>query len=235
MRLRPLPAVGALAVLAALGTAAGCTSSSPPHRDSSSATSVTVSSAPPVSSALPSGTASSSGGSSTASAPAPSPTRTAPGVPACAPPSVTVAGAPFCFTLPKGFRNYSSLKDYGKGWTYRTLVSVGQHDLIEVFASGGADTDRLGEAALKALYQRVFLVRVGTLGIAQAEPARRTSVDGARAYRQVARYKNGVATDIVTVYRGRSVLSVQCQSAQQKATVAAGCASVLSSLDFVRR
>lgn len=156
-------------------------------------------------------------------------------MPACTPPSITVAHAPFCYTLPTGFTDFSSLKNYGKGWTYRTLVSVGQHDLIEVFAAGSADTDRLSEAALKAQYEKVFLLRVGALGIAQADPAQRTSVDGARAYRQVARYKNGVATDIVTVYRGRSVLSVQCQSQQQKAMVEAACGSVLSSLDFVRR
>ncbi len=240
MRRRP---VLALAALTAVACVAGCTGGSSPSRSSSSLSSA-ASSAPSTSSSAvtpagtspaPTSTSVSAPVSTTATTPAPRPTRTSPGVPACAPTSITVAKAPFCFTLPAGFTNFSSLRNYGKGWTYRTLVSIGQHDLVEVFAAANADTDATSEAGLKAMYDRVFLLHKGELGITQAGPAQRIAVDGARAYRQVARYSNGVSTDITTVYRGRTVLSIQCQSLDQKATVEAACASVQASLDFVRR
>jgi hypothetical protein len=220
----------ALAALTAVACAAGCTgSSSPaasPARSSSGAPSVTT---PSVPSTAPAST------SSAGTTPAPRPTRAAPGVPACAPTSITVAKAPFCFTLPAGFTDFSSLRNYGKGWTYRTLVSIGQHDLIEVLAAANPDTDATSEAALKAMYGKVFLLHAGELNITQAGPAQRVAVDGARAYRQVARYSNGVSTDVTTVYRGRTVLNIQCQTLDRKATVEAACASVQASLDFVHR
>ena len=56
---------------------------------------------------------------------------------------------------------------------------------------------------------------------------------GARAFRQTGRYASGVDTDVVTIYLGTTIASIQCQSLAHVAQVAAACTTVRAALRLV--
>ena len=138
---------------------------------------------------------------------------------------------PFCFRVPAGFQNYSYLTTYGKGWMYRTLVSVGRHDLIEVLASRErTSTDTLSNTALRKYYDRTLRARRGRYSVHRAGSVHRVRVDGARAFEQHSVFVDGVHGDTTTVFRGRSIISISCQSQTLAGKVHTGCASIHRSL-----
>lgn len=151
----------------------------------------------------------------------------------CPSKAVTAANAPFCYRLPPGFTDYSNLNNYGAGWTFRTLVSVGRHDLIEVLGyEYKTSTDSLSDAALRQFYNRSGRLNVGKLNVTQAGPVQATRVDGSRAFQQEARYRDGVRTRSMRVYSGRTVISIECQSKAKPAVIAHGCESIRSTIQI---
>ncbi|SHG47602.1 hypothetical protein SAMN05443575_2051 [Jatrophihabitans endophyticus] len=147
--------------------------------------------------------------------------------------AITASGAPFCYRLPSGFTDFSTITGYGEEWRYRTLVSVGRHDLVEVLASPIADTSTLSQRELRARFEDTLALRVGTYGFVRVGAVTTTTVAGARAFRQPGRYRTGVRTDNTTIYLGRTVATVACQSQDSPATVRIGCAEVKASLQLV--
>src|SRR3954462_4651320 len=103
------------------GSGASGTGDSSVSSPSSEPSTITTPSAPPSSSSAP----------SPSSTPSPSPSPSS-GRSPCRRPVVTDDGAAFCYTLPAGFYDYSSQKDFGLAWDWRTMVGLGAHDLIEV-------------------------------------------------------------------------------------------------------
>jgi hypothetical protein len=148
---------------------------------------------------------------------------------------VTAAGAPFCYQLPPGYQDYSFLTNYGAGWTFRTLVSVGRHDLIEVLGfEYPTSTDGYSDAQLRAFYDRSGRFRVGKLNIVAAGPVVAQRVNGSRAFEQTAQYRNGVHTISLRVYAGRTVISIGCQYKARPAVVRRGCDSIRSTIQIAR-
>ena len=140
---------------------------------------------------------------------------------------------PFCYSLPDGFRDYSSLNNYGKGWQYKTLVSVGRHDLVEVLGSREKGSyDKLSDSELRSNFNRSLKARAGRYSVRRAGPVRQVRLDGARAFEQHAVFTDGVQADTTTVVRGRTVVSIGCQSQSQKARVLTACARVHRSIDI---
>lgn len=141
--------------------------------------------------------------------------------------SISATGAPFCYPLPRGFSDFSAQNNYGTGWTYKTLVSLGGHDLIEVL--GGVypnDTDSMSADQLRRFFNRSGRLQKGELGIVSAGKVRPTRVAGHRGFVQAGRYRNGVRTVDTRVYAGRSVVAIYCQSKARKPQVTQACTQV---------
>jgi len=147
---------------------------------------------------------------------------------------ITASGAPFCYPLPAGFTDFSSIGNYGQGWTYRTLVSLGQHDLIEVLAYRvNFDADALTTAKLTAIYDGGPELAPGRFTIVHASKPQSSVVSGGRAFRQVGLYSSGVSIDMTTVYRGHTWLTISCQSLTDGAAVARACAAVRDQIRII--
>lgn len=145
----------------------------------------------------------------------------------CAAGSITATGAPFCYPLPTGFSNFSAQSDYGADWTYKTLVSAGGHDLIEVLGSVYAnDTDAMSARELRAFFDRFGRLVKGKLNIVAAGRVVATQVNGHRAFTQSGRYRNGVRALDTRVYAGRTVVAIYCQSKARTPQVNAACTQI---------
>jgi hypothetical protein len=226
-----------LIVLPALGLAlAACTSSTVGGHATlvgpSPAASSSASQPPPGSSptfpAAPSTTTSVAPPTTTSAAP-PAPTPTSAPDPNlnCAAGSVTATGAPFCYPLPAAFSDFSTQGNYGAGWTYKTLVSAGGHDLIEVLGGVYAnDTDAMSAAELRTFFDRSGLLVKGKFDIVAAGGVVATQVDGHRAFSQTGRYRNGVRALDTRVYAGRTVVAIYCQSKARTPQVLAACTQI---------
>ena len=149
----------------------------------------------------------------------------------CPPGAVTVPAAPFCFPLPGGFTDVEHAPV--SGWTYNTLVSIGQHDLVAVAAASlGVDTDADDDAAL-AKRADSLRMRAGKLNTASATAFSTLRVDGARAFSQTLKYVDGVGARQVEIYRGRTVVQISCQYKAKQAVVDKGCTDVLNTIQVV--
>jgi hypothetical protein len=226
-----------LIILPALGLAlAACTSSSVSGRATLAAPAPAASSPaslPPPGSSQPFPAAPSSATSTVP--PAPTPTSAPDPNLNCAAGTITATGAPFCYPLPAGFSDFSAQADYGSGWTYKSLVSAGGHDLIEVL--GGVypnDTDAMSAAELRTFFDRSGLLVQGKLNIVAAGRVVATQVDGHRAFSQTGRYRNGVRTLDTRVYAGRTVVAIYCQSKARTPQVLAACTQIREQIHIAR-
>lgn len=227
MRRRVVLAI--LAVLTVGSAVAACSSTVDGNGSAASGASRGRSAAAPGPTELPSESARVPPSSSTASESSPASSALD-----CPAGSITARSAPFCYPLPPGFTDYSSQTNYGKGWTYRTLVSVDVHDLIEVLAAHYDDTTSLSDAELRARFDQAGLLKVGEYDIVWAGPVTPTRVAGARGFRQQGRFSGGVKTDSVTIYLGTTVASIRCQSEAHVSQVSTACTTVRSTIRLAR-
>lgn len=147
-------------------------------------------------------------------------------------PAGVVPGVPFCYPIPAGFTNDRGHRP-ASGWTYYTLVSVGQHDLIQVAAASiGVDTDADNDAALAKLAESQRM-RPGKLNTATASPFSTLVVDGARAFSQTLTYVSGVGARQIEIYRGRTLVQISCQYEAKRAVVEKGCTDVIGTIQVV--
>ena len=154
----------------------------------------------------------------------------------CTAGEITAPGAPFCYPLPQGFADHSAATDYAPGWQWRTLVSIGTHDLIQVIGHPvQADLDTL--TPVDALnFMETLALRETTPGVLTATTLTNVTVNGGRAFRQDAHYAIGVDTQNYTILRGHNVVSISCQFTPSGATqVTAACADILATIDVVDR
>jgi hypothetical protein len=141
--------------------------------------------------------------------------------------AITAIGAPFCYQLPHGFSDFSTQGNYGSGWTYKTLVSAGGHDLIEVLSGVYPnDTDTMSATDLRTFFDRSGRLTKGKLGIVAAGKVVAAQVDGHRGFSQSGRYRNGVRTLDTRVYAGRTVVAIYCQSKARTAQVMSACSQI---------
>lgn len=169
----------------------------------------------------------------TVSTSAPRPTRTKATVPPASGVQVCPSKSkpPFCYKLPAGFRDYSYLKTYGKGWQYHTLVSVGRHDLIEVLGSREKHSyDKLDNGELRSYFDKSLRAKPGHYSVKHAGAVKKITLDGNRGFEQHVIFTDGVHGDTTTVFRGKAVISLGCQSQDQAARVRAACSSVHHSI-----
>lgn len=151
----------------------------------------------------------------------------------CAAESVTEPDAPFCYVLPTGFMDNSALPSYGRGFSYKTLVSVAQYDLVEVLAGRlPFNSDAYGDAILKD-YVETYRYTVGKLGIIRASAVTPTRVAGARAYEQSWANTIHASGRAIFIFRGTTEVFVQCEHRDLPQLANAGCRSVLSTLQIV--
>ncbi len=166
-------------------------------------------------------------------------TRTALRCPAAA---VTVTDAPFCYPLPAGFTNAPSLlatTGADTQWTFRTLVALNPasqvDDLIRVYAARSiADTDTLDDKGLQQLYvQQKQRYTTGVGGVAHAGTPTAAVIDGARGFAQTVRYPQGITILVYTVFRGNTLLSIDCNMERQTAKVTAACVAIRRSIQLI--
>ena len=168
--------------------------------------------------------------SSGASAPSSSAGTSADG---CGADAITARGAPFCYPLPGGFVDSSSLKNYGGGWQYKTLISAGKYDLVEVL--GGRlpfDSSSYTDAQLRA-YADPRRFHPGDPGLVRVTPLTPTSVAGSRAYQQTAGNDVGAKLQAIFVFHGRSEVYIQCERRDNAIVAEAGCKEVLASIQIL--
>jgi hypothetical protein len=125
----------------------------------------------------------------------------------CPAEAITARGAPFCYPLPGGFVDSSSLKNYGGGWQYETLVSAGTYDLVEVL--GGRlpfDSSSYADAQLRA-YADPRRYHAGDPGLVDVTALRPTTVAGSRTYVQIAGNNDGARLQATFVFHGKPVSS----------------------------
>ena len=151
----------------------------------------------------------------------------------CAPGAVTATSAPFCFPLPAGFSDFTSKVPPEPKWTYQAIVSVAQHDLIEVVASSiGRDTDTDTDAKLAERADQLR-IKTGQFETSSAGGLVPLQVDGARAFEQSLRYTSGVGARSILVYRGRTELRIACQFLEHGAEVQDACTRVIDTIQVV--
>ena len=147
--------------------------------------------------------------------------------------AVTAQGAPFCYPLPAGFHDDTAQAKPDGSWTYYTLVSVGQHDLIQAAAASiGVDTDTKNDAELATLADQQLL-HPGQFKVVTASARTTLPVDRARAFAQDAKYQSGVGARQVVVYRGRTLVQISCQYLDKQAVVQKACTDVLDNIQVV--
>jgi hypothetical protein len=154
-------------------------------------------------------------------------------VPGCPAESVGAAGGPFCYPLPAGFRDFSARDDYAYGWQWRTLVSVGPHDLIEVLGHPvSTDLTALAEPAARSFVEQLRLRPEG-VNIVSAGALKPTTVDGKRAYQQDATYTGGIEVRSWAVLTQSAAVYVSCQmTSAGGAKVKAACDEVVRTLQI---
>ncbi len=146
---------------------------------------------------------------------------------------MTARGAPFCYELPAGFVDNSTLKTYGGGWRYKTLISTGRFDLVEVL--GGKlpfDSSGYTDAQLRA-YADPRRFHPGDAGLLHVTSLRPTSVAGSRAYQQTAANTDGAQLQAYFVFHGTSEIYIQCEYRDEPDVAKTGCQSVLSSIQIL--
>lgn len=147
--------------------------------------------------------------------------------------AITVQAAPFCYPLPAGFTDNTAGMTPLTGWTYNTLVSVGQHDLITVAAASvGKDTDGDDDAALAKLADNQRM-RPGRFTVVTASAPTTLLVDGSRAFSQDGKYNTGGGARQVVIYRGRTLVQISCQYKAKQAVVDKGCTDVIGTIQVV--
>lgn len=184
----------------------------------------------------PTGGASSSGlpGSSAGADSEPG-AESSPSASSCEPGWIAPAGGLFCFPLPAGFQDESERADYGQGWPYRAMVSIGPLDFVQVTAVvADEDFDRLGDIDLERRYMSDRALLPGVDGIAKASAFVPGTVDGARSIRQNGLFSGGVAIDQTLVYTGSIMLRILCDSSAQPDAVADACEAVHTGIVILR-
>jgi hypothetical protein len=158
-------------------------------------------------------------------------TGTSATVPGCAAGDISASGGPFCYPLPHGFRDFSAQDDYGYGWQWRTLVSAGPHDLIEVLAHPAqTDLRTLDDAAARRFAEQLRLRPEG-VHIVSASELMPTTVAGKRAFRQDATYSGGIGVRTWAILAGDATVYVSCQaSAPGRGKVTAACDDLIRTL-----
>lgn len=150
----------------------------------------------------------------------------------CPPGAVTAHGAPFCYVLPDGFTDNSALDTYGNGWTYRSLISVAQYDLVEVLAGRLTwDSDTYSDARLLARAQSQF-ARIPDVAQTHIDVTP-TRVDGARAYQWTTNPGDGKTERSIIAYRGHAEVYIQCLRRDKPQAAQAGCTRVLDTIQIV--
>lgn len=151
--------------------------------------------------------------------------------PQCAGPQpITVSGAPFCYLTPSGFFNATNSMHFTSSYPYKTAVQYdvsGIRDLITVSGRRATiDATQYRDAELIALMSDSLSVS----NVVAHTPPTILTVSGHRAVQTVLRFADGVQSHRVLVFVGYARVSVSCQWQKFQAQIAAGCASVLSSL-----
>jgi hypothetical protein len=149
------------------------------------------------------------------------------------------AGAPYCFALPAGFTDVSKsvTVDAGIGSErFRSGVAVSEHDrdvIIVTTYELRVNADPIPDDVLESELRSV-LRQLSKQGFSfDSTTARRTTVDGARAFAYHARERRGsLQADVYFAFRGRTELEINCQWRDKPGEIRRGCRSVLSSMQL---
>ena len=150
--------------------------------------------------------------------------------------AVLPEGQPFCFTKPDGFRidDVSIDNEAGSSASYTSGLLLSQRDVI-VFSvyDLNINTDDLSDQELTdALRPVIDQLSAQGFDFGNAEPDLR-EVDKARAFHYTGSDAGGLNSDTYFIFRGRTELQVNCQWADMKQVLLAGCDTVLADLQLI--
>ncbi|HSV67230.1 MAG TPA: hypothetical protein VLJ59_15135 [Mycobacteriales bacterium] len=149
---------------------------------------------------------------------------------------IAPAGAPYCYSMPAGFRDVTDQVNIGAnaGTTgqHRSAVALASKDLILVVDFPlNADSDKISSQSLVDQLKMV-IAQFEQQGFRfdSAVPDEVT-VDGARAFGYHASTTRGdYSSDFLFVFRGRHEVEINCQYATRQADIERGCAAVRGSV-----
>jgi len=151
--------------------------------------------------------------------------------------------APYCYLLPAGFRDVSSLTTtaVGQSGEHPSSVALASEpvtpavrDLIIVLDfTLRLDTDPLSDEDLVRQLD-VLIGQFESQGFTfdSRVPARIT-VDGARGFQYHATSREGYSSDLVFTFRGKQEVELNCQYKAHQTQIRQACDSILASLQFV--
>jgi hypothetical protein len=119
---------------------------------------------------------------------------------------------------------------------YRSGVAVSEHDrdvIIVTTYELRVNVDPIPDSVLESDLTDV-LAQLSKQGFTfDSKTARRTTVDGARAFAYHARQQRGpLQADVYFAFRGRTELEINCQWRDAPGEIRRGCRSVLSSMQL---
>jgi hypothetical protein len=217
-----------------------------PPESSAPGSSAPESSAPdsgaPASSAEESPPASSAPAPSAPDLPAPS-TSSAPSTPtsvsrptklSCPAGALFPSARTFCYQIPSGFLDGSKTATYPGTDPVKSAIQIKgtgrTRDLIFVTSTVlGVNADKLDAAVIKVSLTRAFN---STTSAASTTAIAQSTVAGDRAFETTIKFTDGVQQRYLIIFAGFTRVSVSCQWQDHAATIAAGCTSVLGSLQI---
>jgi hypothetical protein len=150
---------------------------------------------------------------------------------------ISPSGSPYCYLVPAGFVDVSSsvTVDTTVGSEkFRSAVAVADRDLVIVTVYQlRLDTDEVSDNALASELQGV-LKQLSNQGFQfDSTTARRSTVDGARAFGYHAREaKNKLQADVYFIFRTKVEVEINCQWQLRRADVTRACQQIMTSLQI---
>jgi len=151
--------------------------------------------------------------------------------------------APYCYLLPAGFKDVSSLTSTTVGQTGEHPSSVALasetitptvRDLIIVLDfTLRLDTDNLSDDQL-VQQLNTLITQFESQGFTfESRTPERSTVDGARGFGYHAKAREGYSSDIVFAFRGKQEVEVNCQYKVHQADIQRACGQIMSTVQIV--
>lgn len=178
-----------------------------------------------------------------------SPTRTAVGTSSapsrsrrtalhCAAGALTAKGGAFCYSIPKNFHDISKTALYPGTDTVKTALGLDVPDASSVvrdvlFVTGttlSTNSDLLSGTVIASVLDKTL--SGGIPGTTKVTKVKQLAVAGDRAFESDITFTDGSQKRYIIIFAGTHRIAVSCQWKNHKAEIAAGCETVLGSLQI---
>lgn len=140
----------------------------------------------------------------------------------------------FCYQIPAGFVDGSATATFSGSDPVHSAIQIQgtgrTRDLIFVTSTVlDVNSDHLDDAVIEASLANAYSASPGA---ARISVITRKTVAGDRAFEALIKFADGVQQRYLVIFAGLVRVSVSCQSLNRATVIAAGCTSVLDSLQI---